>query len=381
VAKSHSFWGIFWIDASSEDTAQEGFLNIARACRQAENVESVKKWLSGKKHWLLIFDNADNPNLDISSFFPPCDRGTILITTRNPDLQKYNTVGSYKVDKLDLKEAIDLLLKTTVIKDPQDDNVRQVAERIVNELGHLALAIIQAGAIIRQGLCSLDSFCDLFSKQKREVLELGRSIPNVEEYQYSIFTTWEISLEKINSVKDDSATLALELLNMFSFMHFDGIRREIFEGAINNSMYVTDASIFRSSILAKLMVEGWDGLLWGKAIKLLLAFSLITTSHSGLISMHPLVHLWSRERMSVLERTDACQTAMMTLGIASTQDVGDEEKKRFLVPHIDSLLEYGDCQDFTSVPTNQKEVSAAMVTFHMAYSEGGQFQKVSQLLP
>jgi len=356
-------------------------LNIARACKQKENVEAVKEWLSGKKHWLLILDNADNPNLDISSFFPSRGRGTILITSRNPDLQKYNTAGSYKVDKLDLKEAIDLLLKATVIEDPQDDNVRQVAERIVNELGCLALAIIQAGAVIRQGLCRLDGFCDLFSKHKREVLELGRSIPNVEDYQYSIFTTWEISLEKINGVKDDSAKLALELLKIFSFMHFDGIRGEIFESAINNSMHVTDAPIFKSSLLAKLMMEGWDGLLWGKAMKLLLAFSLITTSHSGLISMHPLVHLWSRERMPVFERTDACQTAMMTLGIAYPQDPGDEDKKRFLVPHIDSLLEYRDSQDFTSVSTNQKELSAAMVSFHMAYSEGGQFQKVSQLPP
>jgi hypothetical protein len=360
---------------------EEGFLNIARACKQEESVRSVKRWLSRKNHWLLILDNADNPNLDISNFFPSRDRGTILITTRNPDLQRYNTAGSHKVEKLDVKDAVDLFLKTTALEDPEDDNVRHGAERIVNELGCLALAIIQAGAVIRQGICTLDGFCDLFSKQKREVLESGRSITNIETYQYSVFTTWEISVEKIDNMTDDSAKLALELLKIFSFMHFDSIRKEIFESAINQSMYVIDAPIFKSSLLAKLMVEGWNGLLWGKAMKLLLAFSLITISHSGLISMHPLVHLWSRERMSVLERTDACQTTMVTLGTASTLQFNNEEVKRLLLPHIDSLLEYGDCQDFTSVSTNQKEVSVALVTFYTAYGEGRQFKKVSQLPP
>jgi hypothetical protein len=352
-------------------------LNIARACRQDENVESVKRWLSGKNHWLLILDNADNPNLDISSLFPSRDRGTILITTRNPDLQRYNTVGSYKVDKLDLKEAIDLLLKTTVVEDQQDDNVRQVAERIVTELGRLALAIIQAGAVIRQGLCRLDGFCDLFSKQKREVLELGRSIPNVEDYQYSIFTTWEISLEKINGVQDDSAKLALELLKIFSFMHFDSIRQETFKDAVENSMNVTDATIFKNSFLASLMVDGWDGLLWSKAIKLLLEFSLITTSYSGLISMHPLVHLWSRERISASERADMWKCVMITLERSMRPyPAGGVQQRRLLLPHMDSLLEYDNGELLASFPTDLEE-TAAMLGFHETYIEGGLFHKVS----
>jgi hypothetical protein len=352
-------------------------LNIARACKQEENVESVKRWLSGKKHWLLILDNADNPNLDISKFFPPRDRGTILITTRIPDLQKHNTAGFYKVDKLDLKEAIDLLLKTTIIENPQDDNARQVAERIVNELGRLALAINQAGAVIRQGLCSLDGFCDLFLKQKKEVLELGRSIPNVEDYQYSIFTTWEISLEKINGVRDDSAKLALELLKIFSFMHFDGIRQETFKDAVEKSMDATDATIFKSSFLASLMADGWDGLLWGKAIKLLLAFSLITTSYSGLISMHPLVHLWSRERISASERADMWKCVMITLERSMRPySVGGEQQRRLLLPHIDPLLEYDNGELLASFPTDL-EKTAATLGFHKAYVEGGLYHKAS----
>lgn len=356
-------------------------MSIARACKQEENVESVKAWLSRKDHWLLILDNADNPDLDIAKFFPSRERGTILITTRNPDLKKYKTAGSCEIDRLNSKDALALLLKTAAVEDSQDENVRQVAKRIVNELGCLALAIIQAGAVIRQGLCSLDGFCDVYSKQKREILESGRSIPSTENYQYSVFTTWEISIEKIEEITDDSAKLALELLRMFSFMHFDGIHNNIFKNALENSMYAREATVFRSSLLAKLMVDGWNGLLWGKAMKLLLAFSLVTTSHSGVISMHPLVHLWTKERMSAPERLDAWKTTMTTLGISITQYPAGEQQRRLLLPHIDSLHEYGNDQFFAPVPDNPKEGSTAIMNFHLAYAEGRQFQKVSSFHP
>jgi hypothetical protein len=380
-----SFWGIFWIDASSEETAKEGFANLARACKQEESVESVKAWLSRKKHWLLILDNVDNPDLDVSKFFPSQERGAILITTRNPDLRSYGTgtgnAGSHCVDKLCLEDAVALLLKTAAIKDLQGENVRKVAERIVNDLGGLALAIIQAGAVIRQGICSLDEFCDLYSKQKREVLESGRSISSIESYQYSVFTTWEISIEKIEEISDEHARLGLELLRMFSFMHFDGIRKDIFKSAIENSLYATDVPGFKGSLLARLMPEKWDGLLWGKAMKLLLAFSLITTSHSGLISMHPLVHLWSRERMSVSERSDTWKTTMATLSMSVTDFAADERKRLLLLPHIDSLLEHNNGQYVASVPGDLGEEHRAVSRFHMAYLDGGQFQKVSQHRP
>jgi hypothetical protein len=382
-----SFWGIFWIDASSEETAKEGFANLARACKQEESVESVKAWLSRKKHWLLILDNVDNPDLDVSKFFPSRERGAILITTRNPDLRSYGTgtgnAGSHCVDKLCLEDAVALLLKTAAIKDLQGENVRKVAERIVNDLGGLALAIIQAGAVIRQGICSLDEFCDLYPKQKREVLESGRSISSIEFYQYSVFTTWEISIKKIEEISDEYARLALELLRIYSFMHFDGIRKDIFKNAIDNSLYATDVPGFKGSLMARLMPKRWDGLLWGKAIKLLLAFSLITTSHSGFISMHPLVHLWSRERMSVSERGDTWKTTMATLSMSVTDFPADEDqrKRHLLLPHIDSLLEHDNRQYVASVPDDLGEEYRAVLKFHLAYGEGWQFQKVSQHRP
>jgi hypothetical protein len=103
------FWAIFWIDASSQAAAQQGFMEIARICGVEENPKVVRRWLSNiQDHWLLIIDNADDPSMDVSEFFPTRNRGSILLTTRNPDCKIHATVGSCELGKMYLDEAVTL---------------------------------------------------------------------------------------------------------------------------------------------------------------------------------------------------------------------------------------------------------------------------------
>ena len=89
------FWGIFWINASSHATADQGFLEIARLCGVDEDSKVVKQWLSNTQEpWLLIIDNADDPSIDVSESFPTGNRGSILLTSRNPECKLHATVGS-----------------------------------------------------------------------------------------------------------------------------------------------------------------------------------------------------------------------------------------------------------------------------------------------
>jgi hypothetical protein len=102
----------------------------------------------------------------------------------------------------------------------------------------------------------------------------------LEECQHSVFSALEISIRKIKEMPEKPAKLALEILRIFSFMYFDGISEEIVRRAKNNLMCVKDLVIFNNSLLIQCMPDRWDGLLWGLAIRLLVAFSLVT-SHSG----------------------------------------------------------------------------------------------------
>jgi tetratricopeptide (TPR) repeat protein len=362
------FWGIFWIDASTNEMAEEGFMSIARTCKQEEHIESVKEWLSSKEHWLLIIDNADDPNLDISRFFPLGTKGTVLITTRNPDFQRYASVGSCRVDEMSPGDAATLLLKSAALPNIQDRE-REAAEQIVKTLGYLALAIFQAGAAIRQRLVGLDGFCELYSKRKKELLESGRPESSID-YQRSVYTTWEISIRMIEDMKEEHAVLALELLRHFSFMHFDCIFEGIFESACNNVGLLPENSNFSKTLMIQMIPSGWNQLLMGKALGLLVAFSLITIDEYRRISMHPLVHEWSRARMSEEERLKAWKTSVLTLSMATTFDnwLLNLQQRRLLLPHIDAILSHGEDELFSDGNDLEDRLGAAS-KFAMAYRE------------
>jgi hypothetical protein len=109
--KSHEdkFSSVFFIDANSQESVSRTFLGIHLLLwgdrnRQASGIvdelkildtrmiSEVLDWfcLDGNTQWLLIFDNVDRQpsdpdGIDITAFFPPINRGSILITTRlNP---------------------------------------------------------------------------------------------------------------------------------------------------------------------------------------------------------------------------------------------------------------------------------------------------------
>lgn len=74
----------------------------------------MKSWLACKiQRWLLIIDNADNPDIDYSGYMPFSKRGDILLTTRNSEFAAYQTVGSKLLDCLEPELAQDLLFKAT----------------------------------------------------------------------------------------------------------------------------------------------------------------------------------------------------------------------------------------------------------------------------
>jgi tetratricopeptide (TPR) repeat protein len=350
--------------------AEEGFMKIARACKQEANLDSVKTWLSCKEHWLLIIDNADDPTVDVPRLIPSGIKGSVLITTRNPDVQNFASAGSYRVDEMSPEDATALLLKTTALQNIEETE-KVLARNVVETLGYLALAIIQAGAVIRQRLIGLDGFCELYSTRKKELLESGRPDDSID-YQRSVYTTWEISIRMIKEMRDSDkhAIFALELLRLFSFMHFDGIRAEIFKQARHNPDPWYENCFFERSLLVQLMPDGWDQMFWGQALKLLVSFSLITVNESNCIAMHPLVHEWSRDRMSEQDLEEGWKTAAMTLAMSTTFErrVSDHKQRKLLLPHMDACLSYSNGQLFSPGPDIHERLVAAL-KFCMANRE------------
>ncbi|KAL6714664.1 hypothetical protein ACLMJK_008089 [Lecanora helva] len=377
------FWGVFWVDASSAESLERGYLQIANTCGLEARVDIARRWLSNvSKSWALILDNADDPRLDLSKFLPVGNRGVILITSRNPECMVYATVGSYELGAMNVDEAVTLMLKTAGIRDLSSQSTRESAKPVVLTLGYLALAITQAGAVIRQGRCRIEEYCELYARRRKELLS-QQAIQGGDDYRYTVYTTWEVSWEMIEKMSNEAGEDALELLRMFSFLYYESISEEIFSQAYH-TLRNSGQSDWMLSHLPKIILrqsyKEWDVDNFRTAISVLLSFSLVYQNKENLISIHPLVHTWIRDRLGQLdEETVWTQTAStVAFSIPWTFQIANYRFRQALIPHIDTCLSFrsegifyledigNDCQSMAS--------GIALV-----YSEAGRVQKALQM--
>lgn len=131
----HMYTSVFWLDGKTENSLLQSLIAIAfrlpkdqvsSRCKDIKSTEELEelsqevlRWfaLEGNHDWLLIFDNVDKTSTlaphsdieslttyDIKSFFPSCDRGSVVITTRINRLMKLG--NSIKINKLDTKHGM-----------------------------------------------------------------------------------------------------------------------------------------------------------------------------------------------------------------------------------------------------------------------------------
>ena len=158
--------------------------------------KSTLHWLSScKERWLILFDNADDPSIDLREYIPPCSHGYIIITSRNPGVRKHSPQGYYHVGGLEPNDAMALLLQSSML-DPDNDN-QQYADHLLQILGCLALAIVQAGAFISEspGL-TFKSYLEMYKKNQARLL-LEYPGQKVDSYKWTVYTTWQISFQKL----------------------------------------------------------------------------------------------------------------------------------------------------------------------------------------
>ena len=360
---AHRFWAIFFVDASSINTADQGFLKIAQYCRLGQEVGIAKRWLTNTdKPWLLILDNADDPSIDISEYFPTGGRGTILITSRNPGCTAYRSVGSNEIASMALDDAITLLWRVSEEEDVRNESLRKLAKRVVETLGCLALAIVHAGALIKQKLYGLEDYCEAYSSNRQRLFG-HQTIHARTDYKYTVYTTWEISIKMIRKLPSKNPTnsscwssksveSALDLLNIFSVLHMDNIPVEILERAWEKwKIESSDGKLsdwtksHQPRVLCQDYAGDWDPLPVREAVLLLSSFSLIHINDSShRISLHPLVHAWIRDRLTQAQRAGCWITAVSILSASLGGPAGDGgyQHERNLIPHINSCLEFID---------------------------------------
>jgi hypothetical protein len=124
-----SFSDIFFIDSGIIATIDTGLRNIAVVKEAGDSPQDGLLWLTSKvEEWLLFFDNANDPSINLNDFIPQCDHGNIIITSRNPGLNVY--AGSHSlVSDMEEEDAVALILKSAA----QEATIgaKQIATEIV----------------------------------------------------------------------------------------------------------------------------------------------------------------------------------------------------------------------------------------------------------
>ncbi|KAH8833143.1 acyl transferase/acyl hydrolase/lysophospholipase [Flagelloscypha sp. PMI_526] len=80
------FTELFFLDASNQVSLETGFKTIAQAKGVGRSFDDGLRYLQMRSdQWLLLPDNADDPNLDLGQYIQR-RHGNVLITTRNPHI-------------------------------------------------------------------------------------------------------------------------------------------------------------------------------------------------------------------------------------------------------------------------------------------------------
>jgi len=354
----------------------------------------------------LIIDNADSLEKPIEQYLPVGEMGSIIVTTRDPALRTLGMPGRRYLRFTELKEdeANDLLLRAADEPTPYSPAIHHLATEITKKLGCLPLALVHAGKAIVTGVCTMHDYLTSFDEHWDRVRIIrSRRGSNVQVYNDAyaiIYSTYEIMYQGFMASETPASEDALDLLKLFSFFHHENIGVGILLQAANNPKAEQKQEAKQAederALHGKLRAKTWSQTLGSMGltfysflvqlgfqpvlpqvlrladsdhfVKYRLRTALLVLSQMSLIthnsandsySMHPLVHIWMRERPeSIAEQAVWCQAAATTLAqsillppLANTE--ADEDFRRNLMPHVDHVRR---CEQTiqTRIASNQK---------------------------
>jgi tetratricopeptide (TPR) repeat protein len=349
-----SYSAIFWIDAMSQTTIEQGLTALARELSKPGfdvadtegNIRFVLTTISTwQERWMLVFDNFDDPHSfgskSIKDYFPRSSKGSVLVTSRDGAARGLG----YHVDisTMSNEEALELLFRRS--ESTRNDANLLEAHRIIKRLGFHALAIDQAGAYIQARTLDLDLFLEHYNKRREEVLnetpglwDYKRKLSTTPEIEakLTVFTTWELSFDLISGdqiTRDDKE----HLLTLIAFFDKNEISDTLFK------LYSSRDSQWMTSCTRD---NAWDEYKFQDILKELRNLSLVQSlrvqSSGTLFSLHPLVQDWIKLRISSESRRDYIIEATLVLSNFIKTQVFHEmafNTRQTTFSHLEAILQ------------------------------------------
>lgn len=319
---------IWWVTAdqpatiSSQLVALAHQLGVPEQGEQAQTVTALLGELRHRNHWLLIFDNAEDPR-DLRPYWPPGGGGHVLVTSRNPTWRGIaTTIG---VDVLSRKEAVGFLHRRL---GRHDRSLGALAEA----LGDLPLALEQAAAYLEETDSTPAAYLNLLRERAGELFALGRPATS----EQTIASTWTVSLQRLR----EQAPAAEELLTVCAFLGADDIPRTLF-------------TEHADQLPERLATTMSDSLAAGNVIGILRRYALITTSPDTM-SMHRLVQMMVRCQLDPADEDRWAASALHLLRAAFPPERTEYEAGPIyaaLVPHALAISDHAEQLEIDSEAT------------------------------
>ena len=349
--------------------AERLFLELARKlCLPAQTWEDACLGIANLQHpWLLVLDNADNPDVDYQPYIPNSPLGVVMVTSRNEECQRYATAKALSLGGLSDHAARELLLKAARVPVDQHGVLQDDAAQVAALLQSHPLALVQAGAYVARGHCQLGQYPAVYEKHRRRLLEFR---PSQAQSRYrDVYATFEASAAALTQSTTATARDALHLLPLLAVSGASQLPLVMFEAGWEGAQTVpsdmnddaaddevellTPWHISRLPSFLDVSADMWDSFRLVEAVQLLKAFALVTTdvsSDSMSVSMHPLVHAWARDRQSADEQHENWLSMVCIVALARKCRTMTRAHDRQLQPHVESVTAWDMGAMFAGAP-------------------------------
>jgi hypothetical protein len=307
---------VWWIPADQPALVRSSLAALAEPLRlppagietSATTVLDALRRGQPYSRWLLVFDNADQPE-DLMGFLPS-GPGDVLVTSRN---HRWHSVAeSVPVDVFSRAESTAFLTKRVSRGLDQTD-----ALRLAEDLGDLPLALEQAGALQAETGMSVEQYLRLLKEHTAEIMAEGRGL----EYPQSMTAAWNVSVSQLSQHLPE----AMELLRCCAFFGPEPIPVDLFR----RSTQATETRI--RDLLA-------NPILLARAIRELARFALVKIDGRAIV-VHRLIQALLREAIDEAERPSYQHDAHLILAAGGPKDPDDSRlwpRYAELVAHIAS---------------------------------------------